>query len=239
MPRKPLTPEQRERKRLMDRLWRERNKERIREYQRAYDLARKARSRPGRYKPVPKDETPEERRARRAEQQERIGQDPEALVRYRARRAAQQRVYWSRLSPEERARRDREFRERRDADPERYEAFREAKREWARRRGQVRKQVRMQALAPVGEVFRTQLYSNELYRAVMAELSRFKPGDYRDDLAAEAILFMLEGEADPKAAVRQARRSLGGHDFKTVSLDAPNQRGETLHDYLASEERAL
>lgn len=101
---------------------------------------------------------------------------------------------------------------------------------------------RVRDRAPIGEVFNRQLRQNDLYRLAAAAASsaaRYLQGDARDDLIADLVLGVLNGEYGAEDMKVQARKyqtayygALRDATSMDVSRSADDQR--TLHDQIGS-----
>lgn len=75
----------------------------------------------------------------------------------------------------------------------------------------------------LGEIFTTQLMSDDLYAAIHAIVPRWYPRDVRDDIIMEIIVAVLEGRESVTSASRKVGSFAPAHykeNFKSVSLDA-------------------
>lgn len=84
-----------------------------------------------------------------------------------------------------------------------------------------------------GTIFAADLLRNELYSAAAAAVPRYLDQARRDDVIADLVLAVLEGEIEIAALPSVAKSFVARHDklfgtFTTVSLDAPLRPGSNL-----------
>lgn len=124
------------------------------------------------------------------------------------------------------------------SDPARYSAWLEKNRvqcrNWRNRHGISGQAQKKDALIHI----RRELRRDSLYRAVWACIPEGLPVEYKEDIAAEAIVLILTEECRrPSEAVKLGKKRLNKNtsSYGMISLDQPTHDGRSWHDLIADD----